>query len=191
MSCMLSCYWAAASVRPGPALRGSTPHALRAGTPRCSEPALPRRAALQLAVAAVAAAETPQAATARETGRAAPDRAYGPLLQGPFDFPSPGSTRATLRKELVPGRIWSFEQVPVSQSVSHYHTPSREPMAHTMTVLPRVRVRRVRVRAGPGRQSSSCLALTLSLTLTPSLALTLSTEPHPHPGRCLPPSPSP
>ena len=112
MSCMLICYWVAASVRSGPALRGSTPHALRAGTPRCSEPALPRRAALQLAVAAVAsAAETPQVASARETGRAAPDRAYGPLLQGPFDFPSPGSTRATLRKELVPGRIWSFEQV--------------------------------------------------------------------------------
>ena len=31
----------------------------------------------------------------------------------------------------------------VSQSVSHYHTPSREHMAHTTTLLTRVRVRRV------------------------------------------------
>ena len=30
-----------------------------------------------------------------------------------------------------------------SQSVSHYHTPSRELMAHTLTLLTRVRVRRV------------------------------------------------
>jgi hypothetical protein len=110
---MLGCYWVAASVRPGPALRGSAP--LRAGTPRCSEPALPRRAALQLAVAA-AAAEAPQAASAGG------DRAYGPLLQGPFDFPAPGSTRATLRRELVPGRIWSFEQV---QGVIFVHVPVR------------------------------------------------------------------
>ena len=167
MSCMLGCYWAAASVRPGPALRGSTPHALRAGTPRCSEPALPRRAALQLAVAAVAAAETPQAATARETGRAAPDRAYGPLLQGPFDFPSPGSTRATLRKELVPGRIWSFEQVPVSQSVSHYHTPSREPMAHTMTVTP---TSQGTAGQGTGRSRASVIFVPRP-----------HPEPHPHP----------
>ena len=123
LSCMLGCCWVAASVRPGPALRGSAPHALRAGTPCCSEPALPRRVALQLAVAATAAAEAPpRAASARETGRAAPDRAYGPLLQGPFDFPAPGSTRATLRRELVPGRIWSFEQV---QGVIFVHVPVR------------------------------------------------------------------
>ena len=31
------------------------------------------------------------------------------------------------------------------QSVSHYHTPSRELMAHTMTLLTQVRVRRVSV----------------------------------------------
>ena len=122
LSCMLGCCWVAASVRPGPALRGSAPHALRAGTPCCSEPALPRRVALQLAVAATAATKAPRAATARETGRAAPDRAYGPLLQGPFDFPAPGSTRATLRRELVPGRIWSFEQV---QGVIFVHVPVR------------------------------------------------------------------
>ena len=106
---VLGCYGVAASVGPGPAVR-SAPQALRAGSPCCSEPALPRRAALQLGLLATAA-EAPQAAAARETGRAAPDRAYGPLLQGPFDFPAPGSTRATLRRELVPGRIWSFEQV--------------------------------------------------------------------------------
>ena len=32
---------------------------------------------------------------------------------------------------------------PHSQSVSHYHTPSRELMAHTLTLLTRVRVRLV------------------------------------------------
>ena len=32
------------------------------------------------------------------------------------------------------------------QLVSHYHTPSRELMAHTMTLLTRVRVRRVSLR---------------------------------------------
>ena len=38
-------------------------------------------------------------------------------------------------------RRWSTDQS-VSQSVSHYHTPSRELMTHTMTSLTRVRVRR-------------------------------------------------
>jgi hypothetical protein len=32
---------------------------------------------------------------------------------------------------------------PHSQSVSHYHTPSRELMAHTLTLLTRVRVRQL------------------------------------------------
>ena len=137
---VLGCYGVAASVRPGPAVR-SAPHALRARSPCCSEPALPRRAALQLGLLATAA-EAPQAAAARETGRAAPERAYGPLLQGPFDFPAPGSTRATLRRELVPGRIWSFEQV---QGVIFVHVPL------TLTLA---------------------LALTLALTLALALALT-------------------
>ena len=49
-----------------------------------------------------------------------PDRGYGPLLQGPFDFPA--ASRATVRRELVPGRIWSFEQV---QGVIYVHVPVR------------------------------------------------------------------
>ena len=119
-SCMLvlalASVWITASVRLGPALRASAPHALRAGAARCSE-SVPRRTALQLAVAAIGAAEAaPQAAFAGS------DRAYGPLLQGPFDFPAPRSTRATLRRELVPGRIWSFDQV---QGVIFVHVPVR------------------------------------------------------------------
>ena len=39
----------------------------------------------------------------------------------------------------------------VSQSVSHYHTPSRELMAHTLTLLTRVRVRRVSLDQGKYR----------------------------------------
>ena len=38
-----------------------------------------------------------------------------------------------------------------SQSVSHYHTPSRELMAHTLTLLTRVRVRRVSLDRGEYR----------------------------------------
>lgn len=48
------------------------------------------------------------------------DRRYGPVLQGPFDFPS--AARATVRRELVPGRIWSFEQV---QGVIYVQVPVR------------------------------------------------------------------
>ena len=47
-------------------------------------------------------------------------RGYGPLLQGPFDFPS--ASRATVRTELVKGRMWSFEQV---QGVIYVHVPVR------------------------------------------------------------------
>ena len=36
----------------------------------------------------------------------------------------------------------------VSQSVSHYHTPSRGHLAHTLTLLTRVRVRRVTLDKG-------------------------------------------
>eukprot|EP00964_Phaeocystis_antarctica_P138233 scaffold102904_cov67-Phaeocystis_antarctica.AAC.1 len=39
----------------------------------------------------------------------------------------------------------------VSQSVSHYHTPSRELMAHTLTLLTRVRARRVSLDQGEYR----------------------------------------
>ena len=59
-------------------------------------------------------------AAAADAGAAAPGRGYGPLLQGPFDFPS--APRATLRRELVPNRIWSFEQV---QGVLYVHVPVR------------------------------------------------------------------
>ena len=50
-------------------------------------------------------------------------RGYGPLLQGPFQFGVvQGSPRATVRRELVPDRIWSFEQV---QGVIYVHVPVR------------------------------------------------------------------
>ena len=49
-----------------------------------------------------------------------PERQYGPLLQGPFDFPA--ASRATLRREIIPGRIWSFEQV---QGFIYVHIPVR------------------------------------------------------------------
>ena len=48
---VLGCYGLAASVGPGPAVRAA-PQALRAGSPCCSEPALPRRAALERGLAA-------------------------------------------------------------------------------------------------------------------------------------------
>ena len=181
---VLGCYGVAASVRPGPAVR-SAPHALRARSPCCSEPALPRRAALQLGLLATAA-EAPQAAAARETGRAAPERAYGPLLQGPFDFPAPGSTRATLRRELVPGRIWSFEQV---QGVIFVHVPVRMTVVRLdggglfvyAPVAPTTECLRLlaELEAAHGEVEHMLLLplplpLTLALTLTLTLTLTLS-----------------
>ena len=67
-----------------------------------------RRDALAAATAAVAAGSVlPDAA------EAAGDRGYSAVLGGPFEFgfPLAAPKRATVRRELVPGRIWSFEQV--------------------------------------------------------------------------------
>ena len=108
------------AVRPAPLeLRSS-----RCPTPRCAAcsddafspavaPALPRRGAIALAAASLS---TSGSAGAVDTA----GRGYGPLIQGPFDFPS--AARATVRRELRPGRIWSFEQV---QGVIYVHVPVR------------------------------------------------------------------
>ena len=107
-----------------------TPNRPRASPPRCSD--VPRRAAMQLAAAALGTSAlgtsshtlaTPALAeesTLRDGPYKSADRSYGPLLQGPFDFPS--ASRATVRRELSPGRIWSFEQV---QGVIYVHVPVR------------------------------------------------------------------
>lgn len=47
-------------------------------------------------------------------------RRYAPLLSGPFDVPS--AARATVREELVAGRVWTFDQV---QGVIYVHVPVR------------------------------------------------------------------
>ena len=54
----------------------------------------------------------------------ASERGYGPLLAGPFEFGFPlrAPDRATVRRELIPGRIWSFEQV---QGLIYVHVPVR------------------------------------------------------------------
>ena len=78
-----------------------------------------RRASLHLAGAAAAATAVPVHA-ADAAASAAGGRSYPPLLQGPFDFPS--ASRATVRRELQPGRMWSFEQV---QGVIYVHVPVR------------------------------------------------------------------
>jgi hypothetical protein len=51
-------------------------------------------------------------------------RRYGPVLGGPFTFgfPLTSPERATVRKELVPGRVWAFDQV---QGVIYVHVPVR------------------------------------------------------------------
>jgi len=84
---------------------------------------LPTRRSAALATALGVAAATLPPARAEDVASGpsrAPDRRYGPLLQGPFDFPS--AARATVRRELSPGRIWSFEQV---QGVIYVHVPVR------------------------------------------------------------------
>ena len=66
------------------------------------------------------------AVSAALPGRAAArsDRDYGAVPAGPFVFGTPllGPPRATVRRELVPGRIWSFEQV---QGLIFVHVPVR------------------------------------------------------------------
>jgi hypothetical protein len=47
-----------------------------------------------------------------------PSQLWGPVIQGPFGR----LTRATVRRELVRGRIWSFEQV---QGLLYVHVPVR------------------------------------------------------------------
>ena len=99
--------------------------ARRAVPPRCSA-GVPRRKAVQLAGSALGAAVTvsPASSDALQPGdgpiSGRTDRQYGPLLQGPFDFPS--APRATVRREIKPGRIWSFEQV---QGVIYVQVPVR------------------------------------------------------------------
>ena len=53
-----------------------------------------------------------------------PDRRYSAVLAGPFEFGFPlrAPERPTVRRELVPGRIWSFEQV---QGVIYVQVPVR------------------------------------------------------------------
>ena len=80
---------------------------------RLPPPAVARRTALQWAGATLGGASSTAAS-------ADTDRSYRPLLQGPFDFPS--AARATVRRELVPSRVWSFEQV---QGVIYVHVPVR------------------------------------------------------------------
>jgi len=46
------------------------------------------------------------------------EQRWGPVIQGPFGR----GHRATVRRELVPGRIWSFEQV---QGLLYVHVPVR------------------------------------------------------------------
>mmetsp|Transcript_30207 Transcript_30207/g.50017 ORF Transcript_30207/g.50017 Transcript_30207/m.50017 type:complete len:462 (+) Transcript_30207:125-1510(+) len=74
-----------------------------------------------LTSAAAASSVTAFAANAASlSGHAARLRRWGPVLGGPFDFPS--ASRATVRRDVVPGRIWSFEQV---QGVIYVHVPVR------------------------------------------------------------------
>ena len=88
---------------------------------------VPRREALRLASTVAlggAACNLYPARAAEPIEESGPsktaDRRYGPLLQGPFDFPS--ASRATVRRELASGRIWSFEQV---QGVIYVQVPVR------------------------------------------------------------------
>ena len=85
---------------------------------------VPRREALRLASTVALGASCNQyparAAEPIDGPSKTADRRYGPLLQGPFDFPS--ASRATVRRELVSGRIWSFEQV---QGVIYVQIPVR------------------------------------------------------------------
>ena len=73
------------------------------------------------------AANAPSAQTMRPLeapAAARSDRDYGAVPAGPFVFGTPllGPPRATVRRELVPGRIWSFEQV---QGLIFVHVPVR------------------------------------------------------------------
>ena len=76
--------------------------------------------AATIGTAAASLGINPEVAHASAADPVAMARRYGPLLQGPFDFPS--ASRATVRRELVPGRMWSFEQV---QGVIYVHVPVR------------------------------------------------------------------
>ena len=67
----------------------------------------------------------PGLAPAPRAARAPPScasaaRAWWPQVQGPFDLPA--ADRATLRREIVPGEVWSLEQV---QGVIYVHVPVR------------------------------------------------------------------
>eukprot|EP00964_Phaeocystis_antarctica_P126892 scaffold90561_cov42-Phaeocystis_antarctica.AAC.1 len=59
----------------------------------------------------------------------------------------------------------------VRQSVSHYHTPSRELTAHTLALLTRVRVRRVSLDQGLGVGFGDLEATRLELGLGLGLGL--------------------
>ena len=101
-------------------LRAPVGHRWRVSSAACcassADATVPRREALRLAAgaAALTSVQPTSAATDRLGPTKSPERAYGPLLQGPFDFPS--ASRATVRRELIPGRMWSFEQVQVGAS---------------------------------------------------------------------------
>lgn len=78
-----------------------------------------RRKLLSWSTAAACAA-TVQPIVATDAIVPQEDRRYGPVPGGPFDFPS--AQRATVRREIVPGRIWVFDQV---QGLIYVHVPVR------------------------------------------------------------------
>lgn len=89
--------------------------------PTIDSHAIPRRVALQLGAASAIGTSSASAAEAPSVNS---DRRYGAVLAGPFEFGFPlrAPERATVRRELVPGRIWSFEQV---QGVIYVQVPVR------------------------------------------------------------------